>query len=291
MVTNSKRPTGHRIPSMGWRRDLPDIRDYDENRKEVASILAKSKPLKKARAALPSKVDLREWFSPVEDQGAIGSCTANAGVGLMEYFQSRAYAEYVDGSRLFLYKATRTLDGQQGDVGAFLRTTMKAMALFGVCPERYWPYVAERFDEEPPAFCYAYGQNFRATQYYRIDTNDRTSEQTLMSVKEYLAAKLPCMFGFSVYSSIPTAGDGKGEIPMPALGDRLEGGHAVVAVGYDDSKKIGRSDGALRIRNSWGEEWGRNGYGWLPYDYVTNGLAVDFWSLVQADFVSSTLFK
>lgn len=280
----------HNALHMGWRRDLPDFRDFDENSTEIASILAKSKPLKKARTSLPSKVDLQKWFTPVEDQEQLGSCTANAGVGLMEYYQQRAYDEFIHGSRLFLYKATRTLDGYDGDRGAHLRTTMKAMALFGVCPEHHWQYQIGDFDIEPPAFCYAYGQNYRATRYYRIDAHKRSPNKVLTTIKELLAGKLPCMFGFAVYSSMPPLGDGKGEILMPEPRDRLEGGHAVVAVGYDDDKKIGRSKGALKIRNSWSTKWGKAGYGWLPYDYVTSGLAVDFWSLVQADFVSSRLF-
>lgn len=90
---------------------------------------------------------------------------------------------------------------------------------------------------------------------------------------------------------MPAVGDKKGEIPFPGAGDRLEGGHAVVTVGYDDNRRIGKDTGALLIRNSWGSGWGEGGYGWLPYSYVEQGLAVDFWSLVQVEFVDTDLFK
>jgi C1A family cysteine protease len=99
------------------------------------------------------------------------------------------------------------------------------------------------------------------------------------------------MFGFSVYSSIPPLGDGKGEIPFPGRNESMEGGHAVLAVGYDDNKKIGKTKGALLIRNSWDEDWGEKGYGWLPYAYVERGLADDFWSMVKAEYVDTDLFK
>jgi C1A family cysteine protease len=99
------------------------------------------------------------------------------------------------------------------------------------------------------------------------------------------------MFGFTVYSSIPPAGDGKGEIPFPESGDSVEGGHAIVAVGYDDKKIIGKDTGALLIRNSWSALWGDKGYGWLPYSYVQQGLAVDFWTLVDSGFVDTELFE
>lgn len=276
---------------LGWHRDLPDFRDHTAQADEVAQILAKSKSLRAAAKKIPASVDLRQWCSPIENQGSLGSCTANAGVGLLEYFERRAFGKHLDGSRLFLYKATRNLLGWTGDQGAYLRSTMKAMVLFGVPPEAHWAYKVTKFDDEPPAFCYAFAQNYKAFKYYRLDPPGTPKSQLLNAIKTNLAAGLPSMFGFTVYSSIPPVGDGKGEIPFPQKGDTVEGGHAIVAVGYDDAKTIGKSKGALLIRNSWGAGWGVQGYGWLPYAYVENGLAVDFWSLVQAGFVDTDLFK
>jgi C1A family cysteine protease len=279
------------IKGMGWERDLPDFRDFTIQSSDVKGIRAKSKPLQKVTKTAPSSVDLRQWCSPIEDQGDLGSCTANAGVGLLEYFQRRAYDKYLDGSRLFLYKATRNLLGWTGDQGAYLRTTMKAMALFGVPPESYWAYNVAQFDAEPPAFCYAFAQSYQALKYYRLDPPGQGTSKTLALLKENLAAGLPVMFGFTVYSSIPPLGDGKGEIPFPKPGEAVEGGHAVVAVGYDDKKKIDGDKGAILIRNSWGTEWGVAGYGWLPYSYVAAGLAVDFWSLLEGEFTDTDLFE
>lgn len=277
--------------AMGWRKDLPDFRDRTPRIDSVAQILSKNRNMPRGKAVAPATVDLRALFSAVEDQGNLGSCTANAGVALFEYFQKNAHGEYLDGSRLFLYKATRELNGESGDTGAELRTTMKAMALFGVPPEKAWPYVIKDFDDEPPAFCYAYGQNFKAMQYYRLDPPGQTRADTLKAIKNSLAAKLPAMFGFSVYSSIPGLGAGTGDIPFPSPGEKLEGGHAIVAAGYDDARKIGKEKGALLIRNSWSTHWGEAGYGWLPYRYVLEGLADDFWTLVRAEFVGSKLFE
>ncbi|MEW6220620.1 MAG: C1 family peptidase [Thermodesulfobacteriota bacterium] len=275
---------------MGWERDLPDFRDLTPESAAIDGIRSQSKAFQ-GQAKKPAAVDLRAWCSAIEDQGQLGSCTANAGVGLLEYFQRRAFGKHLDGSRLFLYKTTRSLLGWTGDQGAYLRATMKAMVLFGVPPESYWPYDIPRFDTEPPAFCYAFGQSYQAIKYYRLDPPGQSTDKTLAILKAGLAAGLPAMFGFTVYSSIPAAGDGKGEIPFPVPGDAVEGGHAVVAVGYDDKKKIGAETGAICIRNSWGRGWGEGGYGWLPYAYVLAGLAVDFWSLVQAEFVDTDLFQ
>ena len=136
----------------------------------------------------------------------------------------------------------------------------------------------------------ALGDNYEALKYYRLDPAGSTPAEVLANVKAQLAAGLPSMFGFTVYSSIPPLGDGKGEIPFPGSGDKVEGGHAVLAVGYDDARKIGTSKGALLIRNSWGTGWGEAGYGWLPYDYILRGLANDFWAMVRARYVDSALF-
>jgi C1A family cysteine protease len=278
------------IGKLGWEHDIPDIRDYSHQSEKVVNIVNKSKAMKATSKSIVSSIDLRAWCSPIEDQEDLGSCTANAGVGLLEYYQKRAFGKYLNASRLFLYKTTRNLLDWKGDRGAYLRTTMKSMVLFGIPPEKYWPYIVNDFDKEPPAFCYAFADNYKSITYFRLDPSGVSKTEVLKTIKKYLAARFPSMFGFSVYSSIPGIGAGTGDIPFPGSNDSLLGGHAIVAVGYDDNKKIGKCKGAFLIRNSWGKGWGELGYGWLPYDYVESGLAVDFWVLVKADFVNTELF-
>ena len=293
---------------MGWLPDYPDFRDYTVEREEVSirlKRLAQKEPVKDmlkklgvaqpAKASIPTSVDLRKWCSPIENQGGLGSCTANAGVGLVEYYERRAFAKHIDASRLFLYKATRNLLHWTGDRGAFLRTTMAAMVLFGVPPEEYWPYLIEDFDKEPSSFCYAFAQDYQVIQYFRLDSLSTPKDLLLKRIKSFLAAGLPSMFGFSVFSSIEQA-NGDGKIPYPCRGERILGGHAVVAVGFNDDIKIKNTTcgvettGALLIRNSWGREWGDKGYGWLPYEYVLAGLAIDWWSLLKNEWVDTKEF-
>lgn len=281
---------------MGWRPDYPDFRDYTVTTDKVKPMFTLTGVLKAHETTLPGKMDLRQWCSPVEDQGALGSCTANAGVGMVEYFERKAFGKHIDGSRLFLYKATRTLMHETGDTGAFLRTTMGALALFGVPPEEYWPYAVEKFDDEPLTFCYAFAQNYQSLKYVRLDPANTPAKDVLAQIKTDLAAGIPAMFGFTVYSSIRQA-DKDGKIPYPSKGERIEGGHAIMAVGYDDRLKIKndadgkQTTGAFLIRNSWGEEWGDKGYGWLPYEYVLKGLAEDWWTLVDAKWIDTGEFK
>lgn len=283
---------------LGWLPDVPRHTDYTEAHPEIAPLLARTAYATMAPAAAPAlavSVDLSGRFSPVEDQGSLGSCTANAAVGLLEYFERRAFLTHIDASRLFVYKASRNLLGWTGDTGAYLRSAMGALTLFGAPPEKYWPYDGRpaasnpKFDVEPPAFCYAFGANYQATKYFRLDPNGASAATTLANVRRFLAAGFPSMFGFPVFSEFDNPLPG-GLIAFPGPTSQYRGGHAIVAVGYDDNKMVGVDKGALLVRNSWGTTWANAGYGWLSYRYVTEGLAVDWWSLIAARWADTGKF-
>jgi len=279
---------------MGYLPELADIRDFTIKSKEIVKILESTGVLK-AAPSMPSSVDIRQYCAPIENQGTLGSCTANAGVGLLEYFERKSFGKHIDASRLFLYKVTRDLMQVTGDTGAYIRNTLGAIALFGVPPEKYWPYDIAKFDLEPSAFLYNFAEVFKGLQYYRLDPPGATLASVLATIKAWIAAGFPSEFGFTVYSSISQAAT-TGKIPFPCAGEKVLGGHAIDAVGYDDNMKITNSNcnlttnGAFLIRNSWGTGWGAAGYGWLPYDYVLKGLANDWWTLVKADWIDTGQF-
>lgn len=280
----------------GWLPPMPDLRDYSVENQDIKDM-TKKLGLAVQTLLLPATVDLRQWCSPVENQLNLGSCSAHAGMGVVEYFERRAYGKHIDGSRLFLYKTTRNLMKVTGDTGAWLRNVMGALCLCGVPDEKYWSYNVPDFDKEPPAFVYAVADNYEALRYFCHDPQgaNAPSSTVLSTVKQYLAAGIPSMFGFWGFSSFNNT-NVKGGIPYPCPEESAEWGHAIVAVGYDDGKKIKNTKcnkettGALLIRNSWGTSWGDNGYGWLPYDYVINKLAMDFWSLLAMEWVDTKQF-
>jgi C1A family cysteine protease len=249
---------------LGWLPDVPDARDV------------RFRAVFRAARKLPAKADLRAGCSPVEDQGELGSCTAQALAGVLEYLQLRALApeerglRYRDLSRLFIYYNEREAMGTvHEDSGAMLRTGIKTLAKIGVCREEAWPYDAGRFARKPFDRCYEDARAHTITAYQRIES--------LAEMKSCLAQGLPFVFGFSVYEHVMSRSvERSGVVRMPEPGERLQGGHAVVAVGYDDARET------LLFRNSWGKGWGRSGYGELPYGYLTRrDLSDDFWC-VQA---------
>ena len=242
----------------GWIPDIPDNRDF-----RYAAPLA-------VLRALPPKVDLRGQCPAVYDQGELGSCTANAIGAAHQFNQIKQSAKTVFvPSRLFIYFNERVIIGTVNeDSGAMIRDGIKSVAKEGVCPEPQWPYVISRFTKKPSKACYAAALNHQAISYRRLPL-------TLNQMKGCLASGFPFVFGFNVYESFESNTVTRtGNVPMPRAGEAILGGHAVITVGYDDTTK------RFTVRNSWGEAWGKKGYCFMPYAYLTNAdLADDFWTI------------
>ena len=225
--------------------------------------------LYKTKLLLPESVDLRSGCSQVVDQGELGSCTANAiASGLREYWELVA-GKLILLSRLWLYWEERSMEGTvDEDAGAIIRDGMKILQQLGCAPEADWPYDIQKFTQTPPEKATMDASEFKISEYHRV-TN-------LTTLKTALAEGYPVVIGIKVYQSFESGEVAKsGIVPLPKRWEQFLGGHAVLAVGYDDAMLKGK--GFVICRNSWGENWGDKGYFYLPYGYF-NGYVTDMWT-------------
>jgi C1A family cysteine protease len=252
-----------KIKQYGWKPDLPDQRDQ---------LFAAAPGV---LAALPPKADLRPGCPAVYDQGQLGSCTGNSIAGAVEFErmkQGLAQAGQHTPSRLFIYYNERVIEGDvPQDNGAQIRDGVKSVSKVGVCFEDGpdgWPYDITKFATKPPAASFTAAAANKVVQYSRL-------VQVAQQLKGCLAAGSPFVFGFTVYESFEgQAVAASGVVPMPGSNEKVVGGHAVMAVGYDDDAQ------RFIVRNSWGPGWGMDGYFTIPYAYVTaSNLANDFWTI------------
>jgi C1A family cysteine protease len=249
----------------GWKRDLPDYRDR---------CMAVRAPV-----GLPEKAELpRPLLASIRDQGDLGACTGFATRTALRFVKAKEGEPFTGLSPMFIYYNGRVIeDTVEEDAGCEIRDVIKGVVRLGAAPEADYPYDTSKFTQKPPEQAYTNARQDIVDSYARVP-------QTIASLKHCIVQGFPIIFGFSVYANIDDEQVREhGLLGMPR--GRMDGGHAVCAVAYDDDKVIENHPGAFLFANSWGKEWGcehagSKGYCWIPYNYIGNDdLAADFWTI------------
>jgi C1A family cysteine protease len=246
----------------GWKRGLPDIRDYKLN-------------FRPAEIELAPEVDLRTTglLPDIWDQGQLGSCTAHGVSAAYSYDLEKQYqGDNFLPSRLYVYYNTRLIEGTTNeDSGAYIKDAVKSLNLYGAPPETDWAYDIAQFAIKPAQKAYDDGALHEAIKYARVN-------QTVYDMKACLTEGTPFVIGFTVYDSFESDDVSRtGDVPMPGTTESVLGGHCVLIVGYTV-----RNDKNVWIaRNSWGTGWGDQGYFYFPEEYLTNNLSDDFWDPIS----------
>lgn len=213
---------------------------------------------------LPKKVDLRPYMTRVEDQGQVGSCTANAVAGAYEYLvkKNQGLEDDYDVSRLFIYYGARAKQGnEKKDSGSAISDAVSLLEETGACSEYTWPYS----EQKSVVFAKPSKEAFEEASRHKI-TEAEIIPTTLQAWKSALAEGFPIIFGISLFKSFDNQRK-RGFVPNPSSTEAARGSHsshAMLCVGYSDVDRV------FIVRNSWGDRWGDNGYCYISYDYIMN---------------------
>ncbi|MDR4491326.1 MAG: C1 family peptidase [Candidatus Nitrosocosmicus sp.] len=278
--------------SMGYLAELADIRDYslkDLNENELP------RNLDVTSYDLPKYVDNRNYCSTVEDQGPLGTCCAHGGTSLFEYIMKKTTGTFVQGSRLFVYYNSRKYAGLDTNIdsGTFVRSTVKAIVLSGICEESLWKYDIKKFKEQPSEFLYSNAQQFRGTKYLRLDDG---KGDTVLKMKNMINSGYGLVVGFPVYDSIQDVTKRQPVLPFPSRREKLQGGHCVMICGYDSDapsrnyRDNNETKGAFLALNSWSSRFADEGFFWIPEKFVTEGLMMDIWTVTNGTWIDTGAF-
>lgn len=259
--------------SFGWKPDLPDIHDkyYQFDKVELAPDTDSDSDLDSdiENSFRISRVDLRDQFPPVYDQANLHCSVPCSVLSVWRFFCNKTQSESDPPSRIHLHQLTSLIDSN--DKSLSIKNCLHVLEKVGVVSEEVigfgeYPEVDEHFsgiESKPP----------KLIKYRRVEQN---KEQ----FKRALDAGYPIIFGLSLYSSALTDGTRKtGVIKMPTKSDQVVGGMCMVLVGYDNEQKM------WIVRNNWGGDWGERGYGYIPFNYLTNPqLAQNFWVIYKLEF-------
>lgn len=234
----------------------------DDNSEKYQFYNAESEePLQDDYVPVPTTVksfDLSPNFTPIKDQGPIGSCSAFAVTSVYEYILKKNKEIVSDLSERFVYYNVRKEHGGLNSEGSAISHVIGTMTKHGVCTETLCPYSVEHYNDDPSEEAVSDAVKRTVKKALNIPlTNDL--DVCVSNIRSSIAEGYPVIISLRVYPSLHRC---RGPVEMPQAGETDEGSHAMVIVGYDDDAQM------FKVRNSWGASFGEQGYCYIPYDYI-----------------------
>lgn len=227
----------------------------DKKNTDHGELFSKYEP--KPSSALPKSADLKRYFPPIKNQGKQGACSSFSLTSVFEYFLNNETQIKDDMSEAYVYYNAREIQGDTSiDEGANLYNVIRGMADKGVCLEELCPYDPAVFDKRPSDDAYEDGKEHTVSTATDVPV-------TVEAVKSAINDGYPVVGCFRIFNSLQD--NTNGYIPLPTDEERRqekESFHAMVICGYNDRH------GHFIVRNSWGTDFGDNGYCYLPYSYL-----------------------
>jgi C1A family cysteine protease len=264
------------MPVLTYFKDVKDERDFLFSPQEVlGDDLYKN--LMETRLRAPQMVDYRPYMSPVKNQGNLGSCVGFAVTALKEFHENVEYAtEQAEGSdytreealydlsEQWTYWNAKKIDPWGPSVeGTSIRYAMKVLQKIGCPPEKAWEYTDNKIDiGKPESWAHLIARWNTIDSYWRL--------QTVEQIIDALRTVGPVVLGVGCYEEIFNP-DSDGFVSYPKQPQYCYGGHAILACGYDYNKE------RVLFKNSWGTNWGVDGYGWFGLDYLKS-FCWDVWA-------------
>ncbi len=202
-------------------------------------------------------VDLRPFFTDVKSQGAVGSCAHFAVTSIYEYLLKKTKAEYPDLSERFVYYQTN-IEKHKPDDGCSIKEVIDTIAHMGICNEQDCPYDTAKIAERPSDEAFSKAQMHKIVEAKMVNVCHH-------DITAALSKGYPLAVSLNLYNSFGTGY--KGYEFLPAKEEREEeepARHAMVVVGYNEDDKV------YIVRNSWGKQFGDNGYCYMPFSYIDN---------------------
>ena len=219
----------------------------------------------KLSSAGPQHADISHEMGAAYDQLDTNSCAAQAVAKIMRH---AAKAQF-DFSRNQIYWDARSFNHEEtDDAGCGMRDAIDAVSKWGAADEVYWPFTKENLLHAPSHA--ARNNAARLADYAKLYARVTPSLDILTSI---ISGGEPFVFGMAVYESFEGSKVAKtGIMEMPTQGQRMLGRHAVTGTGFDHDVR------QIKVLNSWGQDWGENGFFFMPFDYILNSsVCDDFW--------------